>query len=169
MGRHYRKKDSFMKGLLKLMLLAVLSFALLFAACLLYPDRFSPTAVNMAERITLSAGILRSKIAALFPKDGEISKVIHGTAPKGEEGSLRGRKRDKAPAVSEEASAPEQPDKRAILAIVIDDGGTTSPWRKGSVSRHACDVGNTAYTRYATETAVAAKAPAYPTSTCLWQ
>jgi len=64
MGRHYRKKDSFMKGLLKLMLLAVLSFALLFAACLLYPDRFSPTAVNMAERITLSAGILRSKIAA---------------------------------------------------------------------------------------------------------
>ena len=42
MGRHYRKKDSFMKGLLKLMLLAVLSFALLFAACLLYPDRFSP-------------------------------------------------------------------------------------------------------------------------------
>jgi polysaccharide deacetylase 2 family uncharacterized protein YibQ len=164
MGRHYRKKDSFMKGLLKLMLLAVLSFALLFAACLLYPDRFSPTAVNMAERITLSAGILRSKIAALFPKDGEISKVIHGTAPKGEKKEVSAAvSEDKAPAVSEEASAPEQPDKRAILAIVIDDGGNDL-----AMAKKAASLGMPVtwailpYTRYATETAAVAKGAGIP-------
>ena len=90
--------------------------------------------------------------------------MIHGTAPKGEKKEVSAAvSEDKAPAVSEEASAPEQPDKRAILAIVIDDGGNDL-----AMAKKAASLGMPVtwailpYTRYATETAAVAKDAGIP-------
>ncbi len=42
MGRHYKSKGSLINGILRLALLAVLSFALLFLFASFYPEKFSP-------------------------------------------------------------------------------------------------------------------------------
>ena len=157
MGRHYRSKDSLMRGLLKLALLAVLSFALLFAACLLYPDKFSPSVVSRAERVTVAAEKLRSRVAEMFSLDRGVSKEIPGTVIREEKKEVP-RAISEDVAVREEKAKPEKPEKRGILAIVVDDGGNDLVMAKKIAS---FDMPMTwailPYSRYATETASVAK------------
>jgi hypothetical protein len=161
MGRHYKSKESFINGLLKLALLAVLSFALLFLFCRLYPEKFSPSVVSRVESISAMADRLGSKAASLFRGHKDDQKVISGTKPQDEKEVPPLKSEDVT--AEEEASPEETLDKRPVLAIVVDDGGNSLDMAKKIAS---FDLPLTwailPYTKYAGQTAAVADEAGIP-------
>lgn len=155
MGRHYKSKGSLINGILRLALLAVLSFALLFLFCKLYPEKFSPSVVSRVENISAAAGRLGTKAVSFFSLDKDDKKVISGTKPQEEKEAPPVESKD----VTSEKEVPpkEALDPRPILAIVVDDGGNALDMAKKVAS---FDLPMTwailPYTKYAGETAAIA-------------
>lgn len=155
MARHFKRKGSLIRGLLKLVLLAAISISLLFVVCRLYPDKIPPNVLSRVENITIKADQFRSKAVDLFSKDKDASKVISATKPKKED-------KDVPPVISknvtvDDAAKVMHAGKRPLLAIVVDDGGNTLEMAKRVAS---LDLPLTwailPYTRDANETAVIA-------------
>ena len=69
MARHFKSKESLIHGLLKLVLLAAVSTALLFVVCRLYPEKIPPNVLRGVERVTIKADQFRSLTADLFTED----------------------------------------------------------------------------------------------------
>ena len=155
MGRHSNRKESFILGLLKLVLLAAILFALLFVVCRLYPEKIPPNVLRGVESVTTKAYQLKSKAADLFNKDKEASKVISAAKPKSEDKD--------APAVISKDITVDRADKvryagkRSLLAIVVDDGGNALEMAKRVASLNLpLTWAIIPYTRYTNETAVIA-------------
>lgn len=156
MGRHYKRKERLINVFIKLALLAVLLFALLFVFCRLHPEKFSPSVVNRIEGISASANSLKSKAIALFKGGKDYLKVISEKKPQEED-------KEGTSAVSKDITvrdgthAAGGADKRPVLAIVVDDGGNALDMAKKVASM---DLPLTwailPYTRYARETSVIA-------------
>ena len=162
MGRHYKNKESLINGLLKLALLAVLSLVLLFAFCRIYPEKFSPSVVRRLENISATADQFRSKAVSLFRGDKDDPKVISGTKPQEEEKEVP-PVLSKDVRVEEEVLPQKTPDKRPILAIVVDDGGNAADMAKKVASFNLpLTWAILPYTRYAGETAAIADAAGIP-------
>ncbi|MGE4445339.1 MAG: divergent polysaccharide deacetylase family protein [Synergistaceae bacterium] len=162
MGRHDKNKESLINGLLKLALLAVLTLVLLFVFCRIYPEKFSPSVVSRVESISATADQFRSKAVSLFRGDKDDQKVISDTKPQEEKKEVPSVM-SKDLKVEEEAPPKKTPDKRPILAIVVDDGGNALDMAKKVAS---FDLPLTwailPYTRYAGETAAIADAAGIP-------
>ena len=155
MGRHSNRKESFILGLLKLVLLAAILFALLFVVCRLYPEKIPPNVLHKVETVTTKADQLKSKTVGFFNKDKDATKVISGTKPKSEDKD--------APAViskditADRAAKVRYVGKRPLLAIVVDDGGNALEMAKKVASLNLpLTWAILPYTRYANETAVIA-------------
>ena len=155
MARHFKSKESLIHGLLKLVLLAAVSTALLFVVCRLYPDKIPAGVLSRVESITIRTDQFRSKAADLFSKDKDASKVISVTKPKSED-------KDGPPVISKNSTGGKTATvrhvgKRPLLAIVVDDGGNSLEMAKrvGSLAL-PLTWAILPYTRYANETAVIA-------------
>lgn len=152
MGRHYKRKESLIKILLKLALLAVVSFMLLFVLCRQYPDKFSPALVRQIDIVALKAADLRSKAAVILFGGEEGAKVIIGSKPVQEAEEEEAALSEDVPVTSGEPVMSE--DKRPMLAIVVDDGGNDLSMAKKAAN---FDLPLTwailPYTRYAAQTA----------------
>ena len=155
MGRHYKSKGSLINSLLRLALLAVLSLALLFLFCRLYPEKFPPSVVSRVESISATADRFKTKAVYLFRGQKDDQKVISGTKPQEEKEVPPVESKD----VTSEKEVPpkEVLDPRPILAIVVDDGGNSLDMAKKVAS---LDLPLTwailPYTKYAVETAAIA-------------
>lgn len=157
MGRHYRRRDSLTKSLLKLVLLAIVSFALLFVVFRLYPDKFTSPAARRVGSICNEAAILGSKAVGILGKGGDGSGVVHGTAAR-EEKTEVSLPESKDAVVSEDKLKPSEQEMKPIMAIVVDDGGNDLRMAQKVSS---LDIPLTwailPYTRYAKETASTAE------------
>ena len=162
MGCHYRRKESLIRGLLKLALLAALSFALLFVLCRLYPDKISPSLCGRAEVFTVAVESFKSRFAFTRNGGSEDPKIRPGTVSddKGKEMPPLISKDIKG---GEEESPIEVQGRRPILAIVVDDGGNDLKMAQKAAS---FDLPLTwailPYTRYAKQTADAAESKGIP-------
>ncbi|MDD4159918.1 MAG: divergent polysaccharide deacetylase family protein [Synergistaceae bacterium] len=162
MARHYKRKESFIYCLIKLAVIAVLFFALLFVFCRLYPEKFSPSVLSRADSVSVAVHQLKTKAIALFKGTGDDSKVITGkNSPKKETEIFPLASKDikaESPVASREAI-----DKRPVLAIVVDDGGNALDMAKKAAS---LDIPLTwailPYTRYAGDTAAVAEKSGIP-------
>ena len=155
MGRHYKSKGSLINSLLRLALLAVLSLALLFFFCRLYPEKFSPSVVSRVESISATADRFKTKAISLFRGHKDDQKVISGAKTKDEKEEPFVKSKDVT--AEEEAPPKVTVDKKPILAIVVDDGGNSLDMAKKVAS---LDLPLTwailPYTKYAGETAAIA-------------
>ncbi|NLD05488.1 MAG: divergent polysaccharide deacetylase family protein [Synergistaceae bacterium] len=158
MGRHYKRKKSLILGIIKLTLIIVLSFALLFVFCRLHPEKFSPSIVSRAESISATSDRLRSKAFSLFKEDKDDLKVTSDNKLQKEEKEDKEEK-ERFSIVSKDITAKnenfyaEVTDKRPILAIVVDDGGNSLEMARQVASLELpLTWAILPYTRYAGET-----------------
>lgn len=162
MGRHYKRKERLINVLIRLAILAVFLFALLFVFYRLHPDKLSPSVVNRIEGFSAHADRLRSKAIALFKVDKDYLKSISEKKPQKED-------KESPPLISKDITVSDGPlaakgtDKRPVLAIVVDDGGNALDMAKKLASM---DLPLTwailPYTRYARETSAIANDAGIP-------
>lgn len=118
MAKHSRGDRSFCGNALKLLLLFLITAALLFVVCCLYPDIFSSKIVKIVDRTDVEARMFFSGVSSYIRGLKEPPKVVvHGG----------GQPEALSPDVVEPAAPPaaESADKRPIMSIVVDDGGNT--------------------------------------------
>ena len=162
MGRHYRRKDSLIRGLLKLALPALLFFALLAVANRLYPDKISFPVLSKTDVFTVAAESLKSRFAFILNGGSGDSKIKPGT--------VSGDKSDEIPALiskdiknGKDEASNDVRDRRPILAIVVDDGGNDLKMaRKAASFALPLTWAILPYTRYAKQTADAAESKGIP-------